>query len=792
MLRFCVTVIAVVMTLAAASANAGELISATSDGWTISADTTQSLIVVSHDRLGVVMKDARLNLRTDRGLVRLKDWSVEKRGTSQLSVRAGQPGSAWLFEAGSNVLRISSTSAGAVLTADVPASNERVPARLMDPDGVPVDWVGTNEVAGNYGGSETHNRSFLPVKNPECMYFALGQVGGAFFHSLFDRKTDTAISFPEAALLERDSQAPDLLRADIPVPGNTLIRLTPDYYAKTLGLPSYVRFDDSYFSRAPAVWCSWTGYYSEVREQDIVQNADWIAENLRAYGFEYIQLDDGYDRGKAGEHYWIENWDRAKFPHGPQWLAGYIKSKGLRPGLWLVPNAYAGAVKEHPEWYVRDKDGKFILDYHTPALDSTNPEVQDFLRKLFTTLGEWGFEYYKFDGEHAFPKHVPALDKSRLYDKSVDPIVAYHSRLKLIRETVGPKTFIEGCPAGTPLHGIGYFNSVFAGHDVYNSWQGMYALFSSINANAFLNHMVVYLMPGEGIEVGPTMTIAEAEKRRVRSVVQTARTREEPMVGFGTTLPEARTLVTYLALTGVVYPVASILPELPQERVSLLKMTLPPMPILPIDLFSRGTDMQWNKFKSTQPDYYIHNYPEILDLKVSAKSGAYDVVGFTNWRSGMEVRDISLVDKLGLKAGSPYVAFDFWGQKPLGIYRDRMQIEVEPHDTRVVLIHPLENRPQLIGDTRHVSGAYSILDLGWDASSRKLHGTSRTVPGEDYGIWVFLPEGWSAFRAQAKAAGAGAVSVSLEQTGNSLKTVFNGKQETLDWEIEFAIQAGGL
>jgi len=25
-----------------------------------------------------------------------------------------------------------------------------------------------------------------------------------------------------------------------------------------------------------------------------------------------------------------------------------------------------------------------------------------------------------------------------------------------------------------------------------------------------------------------------------------------------------------------------------------------------------------------------------------------------------------------------------------------------------------------------------------------------------------------------------------------LKTVFNGKQETLDWEIEFAIQAGGL
>ena len=35
----------------------------------------------------------------------------------------------------------------------------------------------------------------------------------------------------------------------------------------------------------------------------------------------------------------------------------------------------------------------------------------------------------------------------------------------------------------------------------------------------------------------------------------------------------------------------------------------------------------------TQADYYIHNYPEILDLKVNAAAGVYDVVGLTNWRS---------------------------------------------------------------------------------------------------------------------------------------------------------------
>ena len=57
------------------------------------------------------------------------------------------------------------------------------------------------------------------------------------------------------------------------------------------------------------------------------------------------------------------------------------------------------------------------------------------------------------------------------------------------------------------------------------------------------------------------------------------------------------------------------------------------MPIMPIDLFSRGTDMNYGKFKHTNPETYIHNYPEILDLKVNAKSGVYDVVGLTNWRS---------------------------------------------------------------------------------------------------------------------------------------------------------------
>ena len=89
-----------------------------------------------------------------------------------------------------------------------------------------------------------------------------------------------------------------LLDITIPVPGKSIIRLIPDYYTKTLGLPYYSRFDDSVFPSAPLIWGSWTAYYYEARESDIVSNTDWLAENLKPYGFQYVQLDDGYDRGK--------------------------------------------------------------------------------------------------------------------------------------------------------------------------------------------------------------------------------------------------------------------------------------------------------------------------------------------------------------------------------------------------------------------------------------------------------------------------------------------------------------
>ena len=508
-------VIVTILNVVLGIAQTANPVTVASDGWTITAAGERGAITVAHDGLGIVMQGVRLNLPGEHGLRPFKNWSVEKHGEHELSLRTVQPPSEWHFVLSPDRLQISATSWRAAVTAEVPAPSSRVVARALDPEGVPVSWSATDEVEEAFGGTRARNQSYLPRKNPECMYFSLGQVSGANFHSLFDRKTDTLISFSDQALMQRNLQDNDRLDVTIPVPGNTVIRVIPDYYTKVLGVPYYVPLDDSNSPRPPEVWCSWDSYYSDVKEADIVRNTDWIAANLKPYGFQYVLLDDGYDRGKQGEHYWIEKWNQQTFPHGPQWLANYIKSKGLHAGVWLVPNAYAGAVQQHPDWYLRDKEGKLILDYDTPALDSTNPEVLGFLKKLFTVLDDWGFEYYKFDGEHAIPKYAPRVDRDRLYDKSIDPLVAYRNRLKLIREVIGPNRFIEGCPAGTPLNGIGYFNSYFAGADMYSSWRGNYSMLSSINGHAFLNHLLVYLMAGEGVDLDPPMSVEEAQQKNV-------------------------------------------------------------------------------------------------------------------------------------------------------------------------------------------------------------------------------------------------------------------------------------
>jgi hypothetical protein len=164
------------------------------------------------------------------------------------------------------------------------------------------------------------------------------------------------------------------------------------------------------------------------------------------------------------------------------------------------------------------------------------------------------------------------------------------------------------------------------------------------------------------------------------------------------------------------------------------------------------------------------------------------VVALPNWRSAGVTKSVSLVDKLGLNPGTRSIAFDFWNQKLLGVFQDRISVAIEGHDTRVILVHPWLNRPQLIGTSRHITGAYSIQDLAWDGSQSALKGSSEAVPGEKYTLFIYVPEKTTMSKVQATTKEGGEVIVRHEQTGGLLSVSFEGRQERVQWQIEFVPQ----
>ena len=90
--------------------------------------------------------------------------------------------------------------------------------------------------------------------------------------------------------------------------------------------------------RVPNGWNSWSGsgstggYGTGIDEEIILENLEVMATELRDWGMDWYQVDDGYEP-MYGD-WWF---DPKKFPNGPAWLSQQIRDAGLRPGLWMAP-----------------------------------------------------------------------------------------------------------------------------------------------------------------------------------------------------------------------------------------------------------------------------------------------------------------------------------------------------------------------------------------------------------------------------------------------------------------------
>jgi hypothetical protein len=485
-------------------------------------------------------------------------------------------------------------------------------------------------------------------------------------------------------------------------PVNDEVRLTDgtilkNYYRDTLKIKYYKAIDKTRFPLPPSGWCSWYFFYQEINEGEIKRTAKWIADNLKDYDVRYVQIDDGWQgtgRGLGENRDWttINN----RFPAGMDGLARYIKSLGLKAGIWLAPHGQSNAavIKNHPGVFMLKPDGSSASNTWegTFLIDPSSPEAQTYLKDLFTKLSSWGYEYFKIDGQPIVVREY--RNKKNLMKNPVeDSDAAYRQTLQSIRGAIGPDRFLLGCWV-VPLEGIGLMNGSRIGADVLPNWDGFKFALRATMQYYFLHNIAWYADPDVFV---------------VRSPLP---------------IEQARAWATLQGLTGQAALTSDRLMDLSPDRVELLRRVYPAVDIRPLDLFSSNRNKR------------------IWDLKVNHLNRQYDVVGLFNFdetkRSALYV---SWKD-LGLPADKPIHIFDFWNKEYLGAWEKGVTVELQPTSTRLFALVPATDEVQLVSTSRHITqGWVDLLSQNYNPATNSYRGRSKVIRNDPYELRFAFPRG---------------------------------------------------
>jgi hypothetical protein len=517
-----------------------------------------------------------------------------------------------------------------------------------------------------------------------------------------------------------------------------------NYYHDTLGIKYFKPIDKLRFPLPPAGWCSWYFYYQEIGEDEVKRNADWIAQNLKDYGAVYVQIDDGW---QGTGHGLGENRDWTtidkRFPAGMAALAGYIKSRGLKAGIWLAPHGQSN------ETVVKLNHGAFLLKPDGSSasstwegrflLDPSTPESRQYLEDLFSTLSKWGYEYFKIDGQPIVIREY-RNKKSSMKHPVDDSDELYRDTLASIRAAIGPDRYLLGCWV-IPLEGVGLMNGSRIGADVLPNWDGFKFALRATMEYYFLHNIAWY---------------ADPDVLVVRSPLP---------------LEQARAWATLQGLSGQALLTSDRLSDLSPERVELLRRVYPAVDIVPMDLFKSERNKR------------------IWDLKINHLGRNYDVVGVFNFDETKPAATYVSWKDLGLPENTPIHVFDFWNKEYLGAWEEGLSVDLPPASTRVFTLLPQQDQPQLISTSRHVTqGWVDLVSQSYNPANNSYLGRSRVIKNDPYEIRFAFPRGKNFVIKDASAQGpTGRLPVKITNHQGWATVQFNSPRTTqINWTVSFA------
>lgn len=375
----------------------------------------------------------------------------------------------------------------------------------------------------------------------------------------------------------------------------------------------------------------------------------------------YVQLDDGYQKMPlpySGGVSMAEGWgvpDEKKFPGGHRQIVDTVKKAGFRPGIWTncnITNPEFAA--NHRDCLLLDSDGSPLLgEWIDYVLNCTRRTFDGQVRPVYERLAEFGYRYIKIDALW----HL-------LFDGLHEAV--RRGLLSNAQAQLRFRAFLEACRAGM-------------GEEAYflASWGEMNEAVGVVDACRIA-------MDANPTWAGVRMQLVETARwfhaQRILFTI------DPDHICARTNFEWCRTLLSLVSLSGGLYMLSDLPSDYDEERLGLIRRTLPPLATVTAEIGPLKTDFPaftWTKLHG----FAVHSREGRSEAEGVSREDALDMAGdyptmdddhpfsslwavhlenpFRSWCVAARIATAPLresvlpLESLGLDPERVYYAFDF-------------------------------------------------------------------------------------------------------------------------------------
>jgi alpha-galactosidase len=256
-------------------------------------------------------------------------------------------------------------------------------------------------------------------------------------------------------------------------------------------------WDNGVATTPPLGWNSYDSFNWNVTEAQVKANADYMRDNLKQHGWQYVIIDWAWYRPGSGSGAPSQDanfqprlrtdangllWpDTTRFPsaagtNGFKPLADYLHTGGLKFGVHLMRGIPRQVVADNLPVPGTNCRANQIANNTTAAwlnlnwgLDMANPCAQTYLDAQFKLLASWGVDYVKVDDIAAPTYRQAEIEGYRT-------AIQHSGRPMVLSLSPGPTS------TGNGAHVAANANMWRVVNDLWDNWSSLDALFERLNA----------------------------------------------------------------------------------------------------------------------------------------------------------------------------------------------------------------------------------------------------------------------------------------------------------------------